>query len=480
LDRKEVALNRYKIIEPLLRREATLDEVAQEHNLTTRTLYNWVAAFEKGRLTALQPKGRSDKGARRSIPDELVKVIQGLHLRTPPVPTSSIHRQLKTICNKNGWRVPSYDVVHDIVAAIPENLRTLAHEGPKAYKHQFSLTHRFEAERPNEIWQADHTPLDIILLGPSNKPMKPWLTAVVDDYSRAVPGYYLGFEPPSSIRIALALRQAIWRKEDSSWTICGIPEKLYSDCGSDFTSNHIDQVSIDLNFETIQTQPGEPDGKGKCERFFLTVKDMLISALPGYAPEGHGDVQAVLTLRQLETRLRTWLVNNYLVDVHSETNMPPKERWENFPFVPRLPDSIDQLDLLLMTVATTRRVRRDGIRFCGYRYFDVELSGYVGEDVTIRYDPRDLAQIHVFANDTLICRASCFELSGKIISLKETKQARNHEAKVQRKLLGELLAVADNYAPKEQPVEENTADLVASTPTEYPKLKIKRFACDID
>jgi len=80
----------------------------------------------------------------------------------------------------------------------------------------------------------------------------------------------------------------------------------------------------------------------------------------------------------------------------------------------------------------------------------------------------------------LICRASCFELSGKIISLKETKQARNHEAKVQRKLLGELLAVADNYAPKEQPVEENTADLVASTPTEYPKLKIKRFACDID
>jgi len=221
--------NRYKIIEPFLRREATLDEIAQKHDLTTRTLYNWIAAFEKGRLTALQPKRRSDKGGRRSIPDELVKVIQGLHLHTPPVPTSSIHRQLKEICNKNGWRVPSYDVVHDIVAAIPENLRTLAHEGPKAYKHLFSLTHRFEAERPNEIWQADHTPLDIVVLGPDKKPVKPWLTAVVDDYSRAVPGYYLGFEPPSSIRIALALRQAIWRKEDSSWSICGIPDKFYVD-----------------------------------------------------------------------------------------------------------------------------------------------------------------------------------------------------------------------------------------------------------
>lgn len=207
---------------------------------------------------------------------------------------------------------------------------------------------------------------------------------------------------------------------------------------------------------------------------------MLVSTLPGYAPEGHGAVQPVLTLQQLETRFKTWLVSTYLSNVHSETNMSPKERWENFPFVPRLPDSIDQLNLLLMTVATTRTVRRDGIRFCGYRYFDVGLSGYVGEDVTIRYDPRDLAQIHVFANDALLCIASCFELSGKSISLKETKQARNNEAKLQRKLLEELLAVADNYAPKERPQEENAGQTVINPPVEYPKLKIKRFACDID
>lgn len=409
-----------------------------------------------------------------------MKLIQGLHLRTPPVPISSIHRSLREICTKNKWRVPSYDVVHDVISGIPQNLRTLAHEGPKAYKHQFSLTHRFEADRPNEIWQADHTPLDIVVFGLHGKPTKPWLTAIVDDYSRAIPGYYLGFEPPSSIRIALALRQAIWRKEDSTWAICGIPEKFYSDCGSDFTSNHIDQIAIDLKFETIQTEPGEPDGKGKCERFFLTVKEMLISTLPGYAPEGHGAVEPVLTLQQLQTRFKAWLLDTYLPRVHSETNMSPKERWENFPFVPRLPDSIDQLSLLLMTVATTRRVRRDGIRFCGYRYFDVGLSGYVGEDVTIRYDPRDLAQIHIFANDALLCTASCFELSGKSVSLKETKQARNNEAKLQRKLLEELLAVADIYDPRHRRQEENACEAVIDPPVEYPKLKIKRFACDID
>lgn len=479
MNQKEIALERYKIIEPFLKNEASLEEIAVKHGLTSRTLYNWVAAFKKGRVSALKPKSRSDKGGRRSIPEELVKLVQGLHLRTPPVPTKSIHRSLKEICKKNGWRIPSYDVVHDIVAHIPQSLRTLAHEGPKAYKHQFSLTHRFEAERPNEIWQSDHTPLDIIVFDHHKKPIKPWLTVIIDDYSRAVPGYYLGFEPPSSIRIALALRQAIWRKEDN-WTVCGIPEKFYSDCGKDYLSNHIDQVSIDLNFETIQTEPGEPDGKGKCERFFLTVKETLLATLPGYFPEGHGEVSPVLTLQQLETRFRAWLVGEYLTNVHSETNMPPKERWENFPFVPRLPDSIEQLDLLLMTVATTRKVRRDGIRFGRYRYYDAGLNGHVGEDVTIRYDPRDMGEIHVFANDTLLCRASCFELSGKRTSLKETIQARKHEAKLQRKLLEELLAVADCYAAKEQPAEEKTTEQSTAPSAEYPKLKIKRFACDID
>lgn len=282
------------------------------------------------------------------------------------------------------------------------------------------------------------------------------------------------------MRIALALRQAIWRKEEPNWTICGIPEKFYSDNGSDFVSNHIDQVAIDLKFETIQTEPDDPQGKGKCERFFLTVNEMLLSKLPGYAPEGYGNAAAVLTLEQLEEKFKCWLTSEYLVQEHSETKMAPKERWESFPFVPRMPESIEQLDHLLLTLAETRRVRRDGIRFSGYRYFDVSLSGYVGEDVTIRYDPRDLAQIHVYVNDSLVCRASCFELSGKTVSLKEVRQARNHEAKIQRQRLGELLAAADKYAPIEGPNIESVQPRENTSAVEHPKAKIRRFACDND
>ena len=70
-----------------------------------------------------------------------------------------------------------------------------------------------------------------------------------------------------------------------------------------------------------------------------------------------------------------------------------------------MPDSLDQLDLLLLTVATNRQVRRDGIIFQSHRYMDVALAAYVGEAVVIRYDPRDMAEIRVYHNDRFLCRA---------------------------------------------------------------------------
>jgi len=479
LNPKEVALVRYKTIEPFLQREASLEEISRLKKIAARTLYNWVAAFKRNGLNGITPRRRNDKGQRRSTNAELVSLIRGLFLKTPPVPISAVHRTVQAVCKRNGWRVPSYDVVHDVVSQISPDLKTLAHEGDKAYKQAYSLVHKFEAERPNEIWQADHTPLDIVVFDSRQQALKPWLTTIVDDYSRAVPGYFLGSQPPSSMRIALALRQAIWRKDDSGWNICGIPEKFYSDRGSDFMSQHIEQVSIDLKFEHIHTEPGEPQGKGKCERFFKTINEMLLSSLPGYAPKGHGNVQPVLTLEQLEERFKSWLLTEYFVRQHSETNMTPKDRWESFAFIPRMPDSIEQLDLLLLTVAKPRRVQRDGIRFLGFRYFDLNLAGYVGEDVTIRYDPRDLAQIHVYADNALICRAVCYELSDKSVSLKEIMQARNHEKKELKQQLKELLAIAEKHAPLEKPASQ-LVNSDASAITEYPKFKIKRFACDVD
>jgi len=65
------------------------------------------------------------------------------------------------------------------------------------------LVHRREASKPNAIWQVDHAQLGIKLVREDGSTARPWLTAVIDDYSRAIAGYYLGFElllPPQAVK----------------------------------------------------------------------------------------------------------------------------------------------------------------------------------------------------------------------------------------------------------------------------------------
>jgi putative transposase len=70
---------------------------------------------------------------------------------------------------------------------------------------------------------------------------------------------------PSAIQTALALRKAIWYKEDKNWSVCGIPEILYSDHSTDFTSTHITYVCADLKIQLIHSIVGKPKGRGEKE-----------------------------------------------------------------------------------------------------------------------------------------------------------------------------------------------------------------------
>src|SRR5262245_60603236 len=90
---------------------------------------------------------------------------------------------------------------------------------------------------------------------------------------------------------------------------------------------------------------------------------MLLCALPGYAPpQGPVRGHPQLTLRELEARFRAFVLDVYHARPHSDTKVPPQQRWEAGGFLPQMPDSLEQLDLLLLTVAKPRKVRRDGMR----------------------------------------------------------------------------------------------------------------------
>jgi putative transposase len=205
----------------------------------------------------------------------------------------------------------------------------------------------------------------------------------------------------------------------------------------------MEQVAAELHMALVFSIAGKPRGRGKVERIFETTNQLFLCHQPGYTPPGSAPARPVLSLPELDVRLRTFLVETYQQRVHSETSVAPAVRWEASGFLPRLPDSAEQLDLLLLTVAKTRRVHPDGIHFQGYRYLDTTLAAYVGEDVIIRYDPRDLAELRVYFGDSFLCRAICPELAGETIALKDIIRARNGQRRQLRATLAEREAMVE-------------------------------------
>ncbi len=149
---------------------------------------------------------REDRG-RRKLPVELVELIEGLFLKKPRPSAASVYRRVLTLCKERDWPSPSYSTVYAIIARVNPALTTLAHEGPARFRDQFELVHRHRASRPNAIWQADHTQLDLIIQDVSGKPVRPLLTTVIDHHSRALAGYSVFVDAPSAFQTSLALRQ---------------------------------------------------------------------------------------------------------------------------------------------------------------------------------------------------------------------------------------------------------------------------------
>src|SRR5713101_5284917 len=472
---RQLALDRFGMLRPCLEDGVPLAQVARQHGLQLRRLQRWLRAYRRQGLAGLARKPYPDRGHRR-LSAALKQLIEGLALRRPRLSCAAVHREVATVANVRGWPEPSYDTVYSVIRRLDPALVTLAHQGPKVYADRFDLLYRREASRPNEMWQADHTPLDIRVLDERGRPARPWLTIILDDYSRVVAGYALSLHDPSSIQTALALRQAIWRKGDPHWSVCGIPETFYTDHGSDFTSHHLEQVAADLHMVLVFSIAGKPRGRGKIERIFESVNQLFLCHQPGYSPAGSAPGRPVLTLPELDARLRTFLVDTYHRQPHSETGGPPQTRWEANDFLPRLPESLEQLDLLLLTVAKARRVHQDGIHFQGFRYIDLTLAAYVGEDVTIRYDPRDLAELRVYFGDSFLCRAINPELAGETVALKDIIRARNQRRRELRTTLAEREATIEallRLRRGEEPDPEQLfpePELASSTPPERPRL----------
>ena len=125
-------------------------------------------------------------------------------------------------------------------------------------------------------------------------------------------------------------------------------------------------------------------------------------------------------------------------------------------------ESLEQLDLLLLTVTKARKIQSDGVRFLGMRYIDPALAAYVGESVVLRYDPRDVAEVRLFHRGKFLCRAICPELAGQTIALRDIRHARDQRRRELRATLRDrhetVEALLDlrrgSPAPEQLPAQE--------------------------
>ena len=135
----------------------------------------------------------------------------------------------------------------------------------------------------------------------------------------------------------------------------------------------------------------------------MCIRDSL-TTLPGHLTPGAKTPEPSLNLPALDQAIADFIAT-YNERTHRESGTSPKKAWIGDGWLPRMPESLDELDGLLLTVPTHRTVQRDGIHFQGRRYLAPTLAPFVGRPVTIRYDPRDISEVRVFDRDTFLCVA---------------------------------------------------------------------------
>lgn len=149
------------------------------------------------------------------------------------------------------------------------------------------------------------------------------------------------------------------------------------DNGANYRSHHLALVCAKLGVALIHARPFQPQGKGKIERFFRTLRAQLLTRLAG---------DDTVSLEALNRRLAGWIEGEYHQTPHAGLDGDtPLDRWAQVSAAVRYPaPELDLDDLFLFE--TTRKVATDRTVSLNGVVFEVDAA-LVGERVTLRFDP---------------------------------------------------------------------------------------------
>ncbi len=394
-----VANFRYKLIAPIVSRtqqlkrgeiKAHLEEAARKEydipyseksRVSTRSLERYLKAYREGGWEALKTGSRKYKSR---IPEEYIEKAIALKKENPKRPIDQIIATLE-----GTEEVPEGVLKRSTLYDHFKKNNLTGSFDPKAYKSY----QRFEAKERNTRWQGDFTEL-LFLKDPQDpqRKKKVHLILWLDDYSRLVTHAQCYFDEKLP-RLEDSLKKAIIK--------FGKPQVLYLDNARVFSSHHLQRICGKLGIKISHTRPYRPQGRGKCERLFGTIKRSFLSEIHVLQKSQE------LTLQDINSYLDAWIAQHYHEKVHSSTKQAPFRRFQN-------DDApLQHVDLEVLYDAflyeEKRVVDKTGTISLNNVRYQVDL-GLVGKKITLRYDPFSPETLQVHFDDVRFKDATILDI----------------------------------------------------------------------
>lgn len=401
------------------------------------TIYRWWLKFSQSGYspTSLAPnfKGRGNRDPKVSkIVDAFMTQAVEAVISGRKINVSSAHRRVRRKVRqynlKHGtkYKYPKYESVRKRVKKKTPFEVLAAKKGERVAKREFrKMGKKILTSYALERVEVDHTVVDLFAVHKDYRiPLgRPYLTQLVDCYSKAVVGFYLGFEPPSYVSVSLALKNAIQRKDSllssypsvkNEWLCYGIPDLLVTDNGKEFLSKAFDAACETLLITVHQNKVETPDNKPHVERNYGIINTTVLDDLPGKAfshylhREGYDSIgEATLTLDEIKQIYLIWLVDIYHKHPNQRgTNCPNVawkrgcEEWEPEEFT----GTTAELDFKF-AILNRKKLSKPGIVIDEkLTYTSDRLAEYRGKKgnhtVTYKYNPECMGAIWVLDEDT--------------------------------------------------------------------------------
>ena len=327
--------------------------------VAAETLRDWLKNYRRGGFDALLPKPRTDRGRSRALPPAIADSLLCLKEELPQLSIP----QLIRIAFERGIATDSQLLPRATVHRLFSRAGLMSKSAPTADQDR----RRFAFAHAGELWMSDVMHGPTVAIGERGQRRKTYLIAFLDDATRVIP--YAAFALAENTQAFLPIfKQALQRR--------GRPMRLYVDNGSNYRSQHLALVCAKLGIALIHSRPHQPEGRGKQERWFRTVRAQFLTRLTPADTE---------SLDALNRRLWTWVEEYHQTPHAGLQGRTPLDQWALSADQVRLLDIHLDLDALFL-FETKRRVQRDRTVSLNGTLFELDAA-LVGETVTLRFDP---------------------------------------------------------------------------------------------